>query len=120
MDEGLPRAASDVTRHTDDERDTLIDHLRAHLDAVDAASKTEHGRDAVVDIVRLLREHETLKTSAVKEALYPDYDDQYAPERSMWESLRRHLNDTPGVDTDAGYGQYGYEGDDDVREALVS
>lgn len=115
MDEGLPRAASDVTRHTDDERDTLIDDLRAHLDAVDAAPKTEHGRDAVVDTVRLLREHETLK-----EALYPDYDDQYGCERAMWESLRRHLNDTPGVDTDAGYGQYGYEGDDDVGEALVS
>jgi hypothetical protein len=83
MDNGLPRAAGGVTRHTDDERDTLIDDIRAHLDAVDTAPKTEHGRDAVVDIVRLLREHETLKTGALKEALYPDYDDQYAREPPM-------------------------------------
>jgi hypothetical protein len=31
MDEGLPRAASDVTRHTDDERDTLPKRIEVPL-----------------------------------------------------------------------------------------
>lgn len=100
------------------ETDTLLADLRAHLDAVDAPPKTNHGRDAVVDVVRLLREHGTMETGELKEALYPEYGDHYKNEQAMWESLRRYLEDTPGVDTDAGYGVYGYAGDDAVREAL--
>jgi hypothetical protein len=102
-----------------DETDTLIADLRAHLDAVDATPKTEHGRDAVVDVVRLLREHGTMKTGELKEALYPAYDDHYKNDRAMWESLQRDLEDTPGVDDDS-YGEYGDAGDDAVREALES
>lgn len=101
-----------------DETDTLITDLRAHLDAVDATPKTEHGRDALVDVVRHLREHGTMKTAELKKALYAEYGEHYGSDRAMWESIRRYLEDTPGVDTDAGYGKYGYDGDDAVREAL--
>ena len=100
------------------ETDTLLAELRAHLDAVDAPPKTNHGRAALVDVVRLLREHGTMKTRELKKALYAEYGDHYGSDRAMWESLRRYLEDTPGVDTDAGYGAYGYAGDDAVREAL--
>jgi len=101
-----------------DETDTLLADLRAHLDAVDAPPKTDHGRAALVDVVRLLREDGTMKTAGLKEALYAEYGEHYGSDRAMWESIRRYLEDTPGVDTDAGYGAYGYAGDDAVREAL--
>jgi hypothetical protein len=99
------------------ESDTLTDDLREHLDAVDAPPKTEHGRDALVDVVRLLREHGTMKTGELKQALYAEYSDHYKNERGLWESISRYLEDTPGVDNDS-YGECGYTGDDAVREAL--
>lgn len=117
-----PPADTDMPEHAGDgdETDTLIVDLRAYLDAVDAPPKTDHGRDALVDVVRLLREHGRMETGGLKEALYAEHGDHYKNESALWESLRRYLEDTPGVDTDAGYGEYGYASDDAVREALES
>jgi hypothetical protein len=95
----------------------LADAVREYLDANDIPPKTPHGRDAVIDVFRYLREHGTAKTGAVKSALASKHVDHYSNEKAMWESVRRYLEDIPGVDK-PGRGAYEYAGDDTVREAL--
>ena len=95
----------------------LADAVREYLDANDIPPKTPHGRGAVIDVFRYLREHETAKTGAVKSALASKHVDHYSNEKAMWESVRRYLEDIPGVDK-PGRGAYEYAGDDAVRETL--
>ena len=95
----------------------LIEDVRTYLEATDTGPKTEHGRDAVIDVLEHLREHGTAKTGELKEHLEPEYSDTYANTRAMWESIRRYLEDIPGIE-DAGYGTYGYAGDKETRETL--
>ena len=95
----------------------LADAVREYLDANDIPPKTAHGRDAVIDVFRYLQEHETAKTGAIKSALASKHIDHYSNEKAMWESVRRYLEDIPGVDK-PGRGAYEYAGDDTVRETL--
>lgn len=95
----------------------LADAVREYLDANDIPPKTTHGRDAVIDVFRYLQEHETAKTGDIKSALASKHVDHYSNEKAMWESVRRYLEDIPGVDK-PGRGEYEYAGDDAVRETL--
>ena len=114
VDDGLPDEK--VNTETTD-ADTLAEDVRAYLEANDIPPKTEHGRDVVIDVFRYLREHGTAKTGEIKEALAPDHADRYSSEKAMWESVRRYLEDAPGIEK-AGYGEYGYAGDESVRGTL--
>jgi hypothetical protein len=73
----------------------------------------------VVDVFRLLREHGTLSTGDLQEAVYPEYRDQWGSERTMWNAVDRYLEDIPGI-AKGGYGEWTYAGDDAVREALAN
>lgn len=115
VDEGLPDEK--VRKETARDPGALAEDVRSYLEANDIPPKTEHGRDAVIDVFRYLREHGTAQTGAIKEALAPDHADRYSSEKAMWESVRRYLEDVPGVEK-AGYGEYGYAGDESVRETL--
>jgi hypothetical protein len=95
----------------------LIQDVRTYLEATDTGPKPEHGRGAVIDVLEHLREHGTAKTSELKEHLEPEYSDTYANTQAMWESIRRYLEDIPGIE-DAGYGTYGYAGDKETRKTL--
>ena len=114
--EGLPDEK--VRKETAPDPDGLAEDVRAYLEANDLPPKTEHGRDAVVDVFRYLREHGTAKTGAIKEALAPAHADRYTGEKAMWESVRRYLEDIPGIEK-AGYGEYGYAGDEAVQDHLI-
>ena len=96
----------------------FLEELRAYLDTEGRNPKTPHGRSAVVDVVEHLREVGTAKTGELKAAVYPDYEDDWGSERGMWESISRYFDDVPGIKK-TGYGEYGYAGDEAVREAIA-
>ncbi len=108
--DGRPRADAD---------EDLADELRAYLERNEMAPKTTHGRGAVVDTFRYLREHGTTDTSELQDAVYANYTDNWSDKRTMWNAIDRHLNndDIPGIQK-GGYGEWEYAGDDAVRAAL--
>lgn len=99
------------------ESDTLAEDVSAYLEREDVPPKTEHGRSAVVDVFRYLREHGTAKTAAIQDAVHPEYAEEWSTGRTMWNALDRYLPDVPGVEK-GGYGEWEYTGDDAVREQL--
>jgi hypothetical protein len=111
VDDGLPDEKVNV--ETTDP-DTLADAVRSYLEDNDIPPKTEHGRDAVIDVFRYLREHGTAKTGDLQDAVYPDYEDNWSTPRTMWNALDRHLEAVPGIEK-PGYGEWAYAGDDTVR-----
>ena len=111
VDDGLPDEKVNVETT---EPDTLADAVRSYLDGNDIPPKTEHGRDAVIDVFRYLREHGTAKTGDIQDAVYSDYEDNWSTPRTMWNALDRHLEAVPGIEK-SGYGKWAYAGDDTVR-----
>jgi len=107
---------SEKNREHVDESD-LVEDVRAYLEREDVPPKTEHGRDAVIEVVRLLRERGTMKSAELKTELFERFGEHYSSERSLWESIRRGFEDVPGIE-DGGYGKYTYAGDDETREAV--
>jgi len=106
--DGDVRAVSDTT---------LAEDVRGYLEANDIPPKTEHGRNAVIDVFRYLREHGTVKTGEIQDAVYPTYEDTWSTARTMWNALDRNLELVPGIEK-GGYGEWTYAGDESVREAL--
>ncbi|GGJ17427.1 hypothetical protein GCM10008995_29060 [Halobellus salinus] len=94
-----------------------VEDVRAYLERENVGPKTAHGRDAVIEVVRLLRDRGPMKTGELQAELFDRFGEHYSSERSLWESIRRAFEDVPGIE-DAGYGKYGYAGDADTREAL--
>lgn len=103
---------------SDAESDDLAGEVRAYLEENDAPPKTEHGRGAVLDVFRELREHGTMKTGALQDAVYANYTDDWSDARTMWNGIDRYLEDVPGVEK-GGYGKWTYADDDAVRAALA-
>jgi hypothetical protein len=101
------------------ESDTLGADVWRYLEREDVPPKTKHGRSAVVDVFRYLREHGTAKTGEIQDAVYPAYSEEWGSARTMWNALDRYLKsgEIPGVEK-GGYGEWAYTGDDDVREEL--
>lgn len=95
----------------------LVEDVREHLEGTDQPPKTSHGRGVVLDVFQLLREHGTMKTSELQDAIYPDYADNWGSARAMWNAVDRYLEDVPGVEK-GGYGEWAYSGDQSVREAI--
>jgi len=99
-----------------DESD-LVEDVRAYLEREDVPPKKDHARNAVIEVVRLLRERGTMKSAELKAELFDQFGEHYSSERSLWESVRRGFEDVPGIE-DGGYGKYGYAGDETVRDQL--
>lgn len=97
----------------------LAEVIREYMAENDIPPKTEHGRGAVIDVFDYLREHERAKTGEIQTAVYPEYDTEWSTARTMWNALDRYLDDVPGVEK-AGYGEWGYAGDDAVRAEVDS
>jgi hypothetical protein len=95
----------------------LADAVRTYLEANDIPPKTDHGRGAVIDVFRYLREHGTTKTGAIQDAVYPEYEDSWSTPRTMWNAVDRHLEAVPGIEK-GGYGKWTYTGDESVRETV--
>ena len=114
VEEGLPDEK--VRKETLPDPD-LAEDVRQYLEANDIPPKTEHGRNAVIDVFRYLREHGTTKTGEIQDAVYPDYEDTWSTARTMWNALDRNLELVPGIEK-GGYGEWTYAGDESVQEAL--
>jgi len=106
-------------RTRDESDDALAERVREYLETNDIPPKTEHGRDAVVDVFRYLREHGASKTGEIQDVVYPAYAEEWGSARTMWNALDRYLKngEIPGVEK-GGYGEWEYAGDEDVREVL--
>jgi len=114
VEEGLPDEK--VRKETVPDPD-LAEDVRSYLEDNDIPPKTEHGRNAVIDVFQYLREHGTTKTGEVQEAVYPEYSDTWSTARTMWNALDRNLELVPGIEK-GGYGEWTYSSDESVREAL--
>jgi hypothetical protein len=95
--------------------DELVADVRAYL--ADRPPRTSYGQEAVLDVFRLLRERGTMKTGELKDALYTEYGEHYDSKKAMWNTLTRYFDDVPGL-MKPGHGEWGYAGDDVVREAV--
>jgi hypothetical protein len=103
----------------DGHKNALDEDLRGYLAATDQPPKTAHGRNAVLDVFRTLRERgEPMKTGDLQDEVYPGYEDDWSTARAMWNAIDRYLPDIPGIEK-AGYGEWTYTGDKSVREVLA-
>jgi hypothetical protein len=95
----------------------LAEELREYLEETGQNPQTPHGRGVVVDVFKALREEGTLSTGDLQDRIYPAYSDHWGSARTMWNAVDRYLEEIPGIEK-AGYGEWGYTGDESVRDAL--
>jgi hypothetical protein len=95
----------------------LLEEIEEWL--ADHPPKTSHGKRAVLEAVRYLRENGKVPTSEIQAETYEraDVDDKYAGDRAMWNSIGRYIDDVPGVEKPE-YGMWGWAGDDVARREL--
>ena len=98
-----------------DDGDDLDEALREWIE--DRAPKKRHAKDLVVDVFRELRSEGTLATGDLQDRLFPDYDEYYSSDRTMWNAISRYLEDVPGIQK-GDYGEWDYAGDDVARLEL--
>jgi hypothetical protein len=96
----------------------LVEDVREYLEETDQPPKTAHGRGVILDVFQTLREQGTMSTGDLQEAIYPDYSEHWGSARTMWNAIDRYLEDIPGIEK-AGYGEWGYTGDETVRDTLA-
>lgn len=83
----------------------------------DRPPQSEQAKAAVLTTLRLLRNQGPMTTGELQQALYEEHEDAYASARSLWQSIKRHFDDLPGIEK-AGYGKWDYTSDTDVRSKL--
>lgn len=84
-------------------RERVRERVREHIG--DGPPRKSHARDALVEAVALLADRGPLATAELKDALWEKYGEHYSTERTMWNSLDRHLEEIPGV-SKPGYGEW--------------
>jgi hypothetical protein len=88
----------------DDEAETdMLAAFEAQLEG--QPPTTEHGEQAVVRVFSLLVEDGPMQTSELREALYPEFDDEFSSAESMWQSINRYFGDLDGIEK-AGHGKW--------------
>ena len=90
--------------HDDDESE--MDALAAFEAQLEGQPPTtEHGEQAVVRVFSLLVEDGPMKTSELREALHPEFDDEFSSAESMWQSINRYFGDLDGIEK-VGHGKW--------------
>jgi hypothetical protein len=84
----------------------IRDALRRHFET-DAGPRRRAPREALIDLVILLRQKGPLTTADARNELYPQHEDNYSGPKTMWDSLRRYFDETPGV-AQPGRGEYDF------------
>jgi hypothetical protein len=84
----------------------IRDALRRHFET-DAGPRRRAPREALIDLVILLRQKGPLTTADARNELYPQHEDNYTGPKSMWDSVRRYFDETPGV-AQPGRGEYDF------------
>jgi len=96
-----------------DDRGELIREFRQSLEG--QPPQKIHAKDATARCLELLRENGTMQTSELQRELFDEFGENYSSERALWESISRYFDELPGFDK-TGYGEWGYAGDDDLRD----
>jgi predicted transcriptional regulator len=86
-----------------DERSGIVAAFEEQLEG--QPPTTDHGEQAVVRIFSLLVEDGPMRTGELREAVYPTVEEQYETAESMWQSVRRYLDDLAGVEH-IGHGEW--------------
>lgn len=115
---GLEDAATSppTPRPTDEPRDdeeaahaplTSVDDVEEYL--TDHPPNTAHGKRAVLEAARYLRDHGPAPTSEVSEAVFEidEIGEHYGSPRTMWNAFDRYLEDIPGFEK-PGYGEWDF------------
>ncbi|WP_434531925.1 CopG family transcriptional regulator (plasmid) [Haloarcula sp. NS06] len=90
--------------HDDDDSETdALAAFEAQLEV--QPPTTEHGEQAVLRVFSLLVEDGPMKTSELREALYPKFEDEFSSAESMWQSINRYFSDLDGIEK-AGHGKW--------------
>jgi hypothetical protein len=98
---------SETTNSAETATDREIrDALRRHFET-DAGPRRRAPREALIDLVILLRQKGPLATADARNELYPQHEDNYTGPKSMWDSLRRYFDETPGIEK-PGRGEYDF------------
>jgi len=92
-----------TTDNSSDGTEGIVSAFAEQLE--DRPPRTEHGEQAVVQVFSLLLEDGPLRTAELKKRVYPEFEDKFSNDDSMWESIRRHFEEIPGIEK-TGYGEY--------------
>lgn len=86
---------------------TGVDDVEEYL--TDRPPKTAHGKRAVVEAARYLRENGPASTSDVQDAVFAvdEVAAHYSTKRTMWNAIDRYLEDVPGIEK-PGYGEWDF------------
>jgi hypothetical protein len=91
---------------SDDDDEAEMDALAAFEAQIEGQPPTtEHGEQAVVRVFSLLVEDGPMQTSELREALYPEFEDEFSSAESMWQSINRYFNDLDGIEK-VGHGEW--------------
>jgi hypothetical protein len=99
----LEQAPPGTTDNSSGGTEDIVSAFREQLS--DRPPRTEHGEQAVVRVFSLLLEDGPLRTGELKERLYPEFEDKFSNDDSMWESIRRYFEEIPGIEK-TGRGEY--------------
>lgn len=122
--EAVPQAEETAPKDKQMQHSTPDPEIEAAMRELvaDRPPQTNHGKEAVVLTMQILREQGNMSTSDVQEAVFERLEsDKYQGPRGMWQSIQRYLGDADnaiaGIEK-VGYGEWDYAGDDVVLEAL--
>lgn len=97
-----------------------MDDLRANLGEWLAANgpQTEHGRRGVLRCVDELAERGPLTSEELTDMLLEEIGDHYSRRKSLWESVKRHLQACPAVRETEEYQTWAFVGVEETRDQL--
>lgn len=81
----------------------IVSAFREHLS--ERPPRTEHGEQAVVRVFSLLLEDGPMTTGELKQQVYPEFEDKFSNDDSMWQSVQRYFDEIPGIEK-TGRGEY--------------
>lgn len=97
-----------------------MDDLRANLGEWLTANgpQTEHGRRGVLRCVDELEARGPLTSEELTDMLVEEIGDHYSRRKSLWESLKRHLQACPAVRETENYQEWTFVGVEETRDRL--
>jgi len=103
LEHGSDPYSGTTAADTDDTDADVVATFRAQLEG--RPPTTEHGENAVVRVFELLIEDGPMKTKALRETIYPEFEAEFTSAHSMWQSTQRHFEELSGIEK-VGHGEW--------------